>query len=171
MRHYKNFSPNKFFVNPDGKTITIFLSNGEETTISKQDYKIIKDYRWRIEIFKSGYRRVIAVKMIKGKNKKFKMHRIILGVTDPRVIIDHINRNPLDNTRGNLRICTASQNMANKVTESNKTGFKGVKIISIIKVNNKRINLGTFSTIKDAAIAYNNAAIKYFGEFAVLNKI
>jgi hypothetical protein len=92
---------------------------------------------------------------------------------------DHINGNGLDNRIINLRICTQSQNLRNRgASINNKTGYKGVsydkksnKFKAQIRVNKKNITLLTTNNLIDAARAYNNAAIKYFGEFAQLNVI
>jgi formate-dependent nitrite reductase cytochrome c552 subunit len=107
------------------------------------------------------------------------MHRLIINNNDSKMHTDHKNNNPLDNRRENLRICTNSQNQMNtKVQINNTSGFKGVvwnkiakKWVAQIKLNNKLKNLGYYINIKDAARAYNAAAIKLHGEFAKLNEI
>jgi hypothetical protein len=93
--------------------------------------------------------------------------------------VDHINGNPLDNRKCNLRVVSHQENCFNrKLSKNNSTGYKGVSIFrpngkykASIKVNYKQIHLGYFETPEDAALAYNNAATKYFGEFARLNEI
>lgn len=93
--------------------------------------------------------------------------------------IDHIDRNPLNNLDNNLRICTHSQNSHNiKLRKNNTSGQIGVswhkqckKWQVKITINLKEIPLGLFDDLYDAARAYNAAAIKYHGEFAVLNII
>ena len=95
------------------------------------------------------------------------------------LLIDHINKNPLDNRRINLRICNKSQNAMNsKIASNNTSGFRGVKWYKpgqkwyvSIKVMRKDIYLGLFKNKKDGAIAYNKAAKEYYGEFAYLNKV
>ena len=83
-----------------------------------------------------------------------------------------------DNT--SVRIATASQNGANcrKWNKETSSKYKGVywntgcnKWLAKIGVNRRRIHLGVFENEKDAAKAYNKAAIEYFGEFAKLNVI
>ena len=89
------------------------------------------------------------------------------------------NGNGLDNRKANLRICSNSQNQANRgVGKNNTSGFKGVwfdnRVLrwrAAIQVLKKRIQLGKFDLKEDAARAYNKAATKYFGEFALLNRI
>lgn len=92
---------------------------------------------------------------------------------------DHINRNRLDNRRCNLRPVTLSQNNCNRGIPSNNTsGYKGVwfdkcrgKWRGDIRVSGKKISLGYHDDPKEAVKAYNEAALKYHGEFAVLNEI
>lgn len=92
--------------------------------------------------------------------------------------IDHRDRNSFNNQKENLRKCTKTQNKVNCFMANNTSGYKGVcwhirseKWIANIKVKKQRIHLGYFNDPKDAARAYNNAALEYYGEFAYLNII
>lgn len=86
--------------------------------------------------------------------------------------LDHIDNDPSNNRISNLREASVSQNGANsRISKNNKAGFKGVyqrgkKYRAQIMVLRKKINLGTFNTAEEAASAYADAAIMYFGEFA-----
>lgn len=119
-----------------------------------------------------------------GSYKAIVMHRVILERSINRPLkkgeyVDHINGNSLDNRRENLRLATNSQNSCNKGAQANNAcGVKGVdwhpisnKWRAAITTNGKKIHLGTFVDINDAAHAYNNAALLYHGEFARLNPI
>lgn len=95
-----------------------------------------------------------------------------------RVTVDHINRNPLDNRKENLRVCTSSENHRNNTKTKKKTTskYKGVsfhktkaKWIASIRVNESLLHLGYFLNEDDAAKAYDTAALKYFKEFASIN--
>ena len=109
-------------------------------------------------------------------------HRIVYfmqtGVDPLDLDVDHINRNPSDNT--NIRLANRSQNSANK--EKNREGkssiYKGVskeknrnKWRASIRVNYKLKYLGSFNTEWEAAVCYNNAALAAWGEYAVLNEL
>lgn len=106
-----------------------------------------------------------------------KLHHVILGKPEKGMVVDHINRNPKDNRKSNLRFVTLAKNAQNISPQKNNTsGYRGVwcehgKWKAAIKVNYKKISLGTYADIKEAARAYNRAAEQYFGEYAVLNKI
>lgn len=124
-------------------------------------------------LLKSGYRQV----MIKGKN--YQCHRIVFLLAHNRLpkYIDHINGNKSDNRVENLRECNNSQNSTNKNKQSNNTsGYKGVfrqgnKWRACIRKDGHKYNLGNFACKHEAAKAYNEAALKYHGEFAYLNII
>jgi len=91
-------------------------------------------------------------------------------------VIDHINGSGLDNRRANLRPATVAQNAQNSRRRKNLSGYKGVwfdkhkrKWRAAIWHNSKRVHLGYFSSPRQAANAYDEAAKKYHGEFACLN--
>ena len=93
----------------------------------------------------------------------------------PTGLIDHIDRNPDNNRIENLRDVTPTQNQYNKV-QANIHGYKGVTWrnrkskpwLAKIRVDGTRINLGSFATKEEAALAYEKAAFRYHGEFAQL---
>ena len=104
------------------------------------------------------------------------MHQVILN-TPKGMLSDHRNGNGLDNRRKNLRACNVQQNKANsRLPKNNTSGFKGVywekklkKWGALIRVNGKAIYLGYNLDKAGAARRYNQAAYKYFSEFARLN--
>lgn len=111
--------------------------------------------------------------------KKIYLHRLITNCTKG-LIVDHIDGNGLNNCKSNLRICSYIQNGHNRKAKKNSlTGFKGVykrkdrenNWIARIIVNGKDIYIGSTDTPEKAAAMYNTAAIKYFGDFALLNNI
>lgn len=144
----------------------IYLAGGGFAICDEEDFPILNGKRWHKN--SGGY----AGTYIDAPGKNKMMHQIILGDG-----YDHINRNKLDNRKCNLRKATVSQNNANRsVQKRNKTGFKGVSAssnkknyVAGISINGKRKHIGTFNTPEEAAIAYDKAAIKQYGEFAWLN--
>lgn len=113
------------------------------------------------------------------KTRGVLMHRLILDA--PRgMVVDHIDHDGLHNWRANLRLCSQRDNLRNKrKTRSGKTSqFKGVYVdkrasgfIASITVDYRTIRIGTFDNEIDAALAYNERALREFGEFACLNNI
>lgn len=146
--------------------------------VSDKDYDWLNQWKWHAIPAKNT---VYAGRHItkNGKPTTQEMQRLIMGVTDPKIQVDHENRNGLDNQRGNLRECTKSQNQQNR--ESNKgssSKFKGVywsnerKIWRAqIKVPNRTTYVCQFKSEVDCAIMYNFVAYKAFGKFARLNEI
>lgn len=105
---------------------------------------------------------------INCKRVYFTLHRYILGVTDPEVLVDHINGNPLDNRRCNLRLTDHTGNAQNRVVMStNKLGIKGIStanngaFIARATVNGKTKYLGLFSKLEDAEIAVKEFRSKH----------
>lgn len=102
------------------------------------------------------------------------IHRTIMETTDSKIHIDHINGDPLDNRRENLREATPQQNSYNKnIYKNNKTGFTGVhfykplqKYMAYIKSDNKRKHLGYYKTVEEAYTAYVHASQSLHGDFA-----
>lgn len=100
------------------------------------------------------------------------LHKSIVNIVGE---VDHKDRNKFNNTRDNLRPATSSQNKCNRALQSNNTsGYRGVYKMrsswtSRIKLGGKPVVLGTFITKEEAALAYDIAAVKHYGEFAQLN--
>lgn len=160
---------------PFDKMKKIKLTQGKVALVDDEDFEELNKHKWFI--YSIGYA-ARYIRINKTKRKMISMHRIIMG-RPAGMEVDHINHNILDNRKKNLRIVTHGQNMYNmKLSKSNTSGYKGVswsktakKWSGLIQVNNKSIWLGNFKIKEDAAMAYNEAARKYHGEFAKLNKI
>lgn len=114
-----------------------------------------------------------------GTEPRVKMHNVILPA-DNGLEVDHIDHDGLNNRRENLRPGSHTQNSQNrrKPKHAMTSRFKGVhhhsgrskQFRAGIQVHGKYIDLGLFDREIDAARAYNEAAKKYFGEFAELNE-
>lgn len=133
-----------------------------------EDYDKIKQYCWSEHIDKKSQHHELRA-WIPEMQKTFPMHQF-LGFK----YYDHIDQNPLNNRKSNLRPCTSSQNSMNQPKHrNNASGVTGVhwhtrdKVWqAIIGVNYKQICLGVFNDKTDAIKARLRAEIEYFGEFA-----
>lgn len=146
----------------------IELSRGYVALIDLADADQITKYSWHA--ITPGRNKYAASKF---NGKYVYMHRLLLSVRDSKTIVDHINGNGLDNRRANLRLTDKSGNARNMIKIGKYKGIwwhkKNKKWCAEIKVSYKKIGLGSFHDEISAARAYNEAAIKYFGEFARLN--
>lgn len=138
--------------------------------VDDEDYEMLKQHKWHLQI-RGGYAATNLNKTIKI------MHQLIIK-TPKDMETDHIDRNPLNNQKENLRIVTHQQNQMNKKQEGGTSKYKGVswrkdteKWKVEIDFNNKRYNLGCFINEIDAAKAYNKAAKEFFKEYAYLNEV
>lgn len=154
----------------------IRITRGQIALVDDNDFDSLSKYRWYCLV--QGKQRY-AVRCETKTGRKISMHREIMGF--PNSLIDHINRNGLDNRRSNLRLASKSENARNSHrSRTAKSGYRGVyfykhgnpkKWNARIMINCQEISLGYFKTPEEGAIAYNSAAQKYHGEFAVLNEI
>lgn len=161
----------------NSKLMKIILTNkGEEILVSDLDYEKLMKYTWYID--SKGYpsTNVKASKEAGTKQRKLRMHKLLL--TDAQVV-DHINRNKLDNRRSNLRSVTTNQSNANRAAFSSKkaSSYKGVhrtasgKWQAMLWHEGKNHGLGSYDTPEEAALAYNAAAKQLRGDHTFLNDI
>lgn len=160
------------------------LTQNKFAIVDDEDYDFLMQWKWR---FQKNHKRDggYAIRSVFFYNEKREedsrtvlMHRLINKTPDD-FHTDHINGDGLDNRRENLRTATGSQNKINTKKRPNLTSqYKGVSFVKAesmwragIVANYKFHWLGQFKTEKEAALIYNAAAIKYHGEFAILNEV
>lgn len=155
------------------------LTQGKFATVDDEDYDWLMQYKWCARIVSSSQIWYACRKeKLNGKQHQQQMHRFITSAP-PNMVVDHKNGDGLDNRRSNIRLATAKQNARNqRISKCNTSGYKGVslgsdgkKFQARIRVNSRLIHLGTFDDLVEGAKAYNEAALKFFGEFASLNII
>lgn len=156
----------------------IQLTQGKFALVDDGDFEFLNQWKWYVHPCLHtwyAYRNNEA----NWKKRKTIMHRIIFEHIPIGYQIDHINGNGLDNRRSNLRLCTCAQNQWNQsMRTDNTSGYRGVFWhksskcwTSSIRVHGKQIYLGLFKDKESAAVVYNEAALKYFGEFARVNEV
>jgi hypothetical protein len=153
------------------------LTKGKVAIVDDKDYEWLSQYNWCYSTGGTPPHRGYASRGVfrGGKNTMTFMHREIMN-TPKGMQTDHINGDPLDNRRENLRICNASQNKANVgLIRINTSGYKGVSWMKEKKKwrafigGGKFHHIGLFVDPREAARAYDSAAKELFGEFALLN--
>lgn len=162
------------------------LEKGFFTIVDDDIYGLLIKFRWQVRKRHGGRYGCDAI-YEKKRGGKYAgivvMPRAIMNAP-PHLQIDHINRNPLDNRRENLRLATQSQNSFNsKLYINNKSGLKGVyyqyetnpgaktkRWRAFIQIDKKKTHIGYFQTPEEAARAYDDAAIEHYGEYALTNK-
>jgi hypothetical protein len=161
------------------RTIKVPLSQGRFAIIDADDADKVLQYKWTLCERKSKFRPIFYARrnhIVDGVQHTIFLHREIINAPKG-VEVDHKNGDGLDCRKENLRLATKGQNQINRHRPpANKFGYTGVcllpkngKYFAQITFNNKKIYSKRFKTVIEAAKAYDEMAVKFFGEFAVLN--
>jgi hypothetical protein len=147
------------------------LTKGKYAKVSDEDFAYLSQWTWYCDT--SGY----AARRLHGGGKSpvWRIHNFLLS--SDGLIVDHIDRDPLNNQRENLRLCTHSQNLMNRgIGAGNTSGFKGVTWCkrtkswqAQCKAKGKKSATRRFKDKVTAARFYDQVAKEMHGDFAVLN--
>jgi hypothetical protein len=157
------------------------LTKGKAALVDDEDYLEVSKYKWLLTRGNSKFYAGRDV-IIAGRKTRLLLHRELLGA--PRgLVVDHKDGDGLNNCRSNIRLATKSQNQQNQRAQARvgkHSRFKGVSYQAdssdrpwkaYIFVGDVKVSLGHFQREERAAQAYNSAAVRYFGEFALLNDV
>jgi hypothetical protein len=147
----------------------IILTKNQITLVDDEDYDFLMQWKWYARASRNGF---YATRTDNNTGQAIWMHKEIIKVPKGKVV-DHINRNSLDNQKQNLRICSQQENCFNRGKFQDKH-LKGVNFsrgawTAYIKINGKQINLGRFSSEHKAALVRDLWARDLQGKFADLN--
>lgn len=156
----------------------IALTQGYFAVVNNRDYDFLMQWNWVADKRKNVVYATRNQTVATNKTKKIYMHRVILGLTDRKTHVDHIDGNGLNNRRSNIRECTHVQNCMNKgVSKANTSGVRGIcwskkdkRWRVRIGHNGKDIGVGYFRSLEQARNARIKAETELYGEFSFFNK-
>jgi hypothetical protein len=150
--------------------VNIVDKNNKVFQIDEADQLVLSNGRWFVRRYGASCR-VTSIENRKTRH----LARVILGVTSKGVVVDHIDGNPLNNCRQNLRICSQAENSRNRsIRQSGASGFRGVcwndyRYRAEVAANGRRVRRCGFTSALEAAYAYDKLAVQMHGDFASLN--
>lgn len=165
----------------DDGSIEIPLTKGQTAVVDAASYHLVRDLLWTAAWHEHtrGYYAIANVRTPNGtrRYRTAKMHRVVLGLSNPDIHVDHENHDTLDNRSRNISSVTHQQNLCNQSPRrhAKKSRFKGVTKRengvwrAYITVNKRRTWLGQFTDEEAAARAYDEAAIRLHGEHSFTN--
>lgn len=150
--------------------VQVTLSDSQTMLCDIDIWEKVKDMRWTVN--RQGYVQT-TTREGREKSRAVLFHSFVLKCDNTHVI-DHINRNKLDNRKCNLRLATRAENSINSLSTHSSTGARGVyvdkrkkrKYIAYLSTNGKNHRIGSFFTLAEAKEARENAVVKKYGEYA-----
>lgn len=160
----------------DSNTREIPLTQGKVALVDADDYERLAQFNWYAVKHRHGFKAARSAWLGDRKRKMVLMHRAVMDASDDQQI-DHIDRDPLNNRRTNLRVATRAENARNTNSRRGSTStYLGVswetrraKWIARIAVRGVGRHLGYFADEIEAARAYDASAKVHHGQFANLN--
>jgi len=158
--------------------MTVFDTSYYLALLEVQGFKYDEEDRARLlkYFWQLTYTRDCPIIYTTIKAKLVHIHRFLLDITETAIIVDHIDGNRFNTTKINLRPCNNQENCMNQKPRFGRR-YKGTMKLpsgnyrARITVEGKHFHLGVFATELEAAVAYNEAAVIYYGQFARLNKV
>ncbi len=151
----------------------VYLKNGGVAFVDDEDYEKVWGYEW---YSLKGPNTTYAVTNTNTKGRLLSMHRLIMDAP-PDTVVDHRDRNGLNNCRHNLRLCTHQQNLWNRKKSGKRSWspYLGVAVLpngryrTQLRVDGRTVHFGCFTEERDAALMYDAVVRRLRGEFATLN--
>lgn len=153
------------------------LSQNQFALVDDDDFERINQYNWYLggNYYKGVRTNLYAIRRPNVENPYGSIHRMIM-LAPAGCAVDHIDGNGLNDQKSNLRLATAFQNSGNRKNNSNRAN-KGIRLVGSgryqanLKTGRKSFYLGTFDTIDEAEVAYDQAAVQIWGAFAKTNAV
>ena len=171
------------YVRSDG-AVMVPLTQGHMCAVDPNVADRMLAFNWSAKITPVSTHVVYAVREYSKAEQELygrrfcRMHRWIMGEPFGQTV-DHINGDSLDNRRENLRVLSqADQSRNSRHHKIGASGYRGVSMDKKAKINpwrakishgNRTVNLGCFATVIDAAIAHDEAVVKFHGECGITN--
>lgn len=169
--HKRIHAKNDFLI-IDG-IVFMTLTRGQWATFDEIDLPVVAKYRWHAKANKDAstfYASTWLQPDEDGHRTHLTMHRVIMGVTDNKLFVDHMNGRTLNNQRSNLRICGPRQNVTNSASFVAKFGYKGISkgaasksFVARLMHDGHEYSKGKIPTAIEAAGEYDRLAVKYRG--------
>lgn len=155
------YAPNQYDIFDDHAEIVLKNSKHEEigrAIIDLDDVEKCKSYKWHLR--KRNYVIATIPNGTKTSNEKIHLHRLISGYYGSDLFVDHINRNPLDNRKNNLRIVNSQTNLTNNAG-TGVIRVRSGRFQARVMRHYKSIYIGTYDTYEEALQARQEYVAKY----------